>query len=1059
MEFFNSLNLKQIKGGTKLKQGDLGSVLSYSLTDENGQEITSFDNKTAYINLVLDDKIWFTTTTLVDISRVTFRIDKAIPIGLYYLEIKIDDYIFPSDRDSIILIEEGSTPYDLKELVPNYDINMTIKGILSDLSQKGIDITNLKSKIDKIQLETNAQLAQKANKDEVTNVMTPKGNIAYASLPTSGNQVGWYYYCPDGDGTHGAGNYVWNGKSWYFGGTGDEGYNLLKKDLDDIDNEVFSRTDNLINPKNIIVGARGRSYNEGQTIDNPYVKDDNYVCFGIIECKKNIKYSFVYDLNRQGVINAHVDIFNEDGSYSKTKVFASTQDQITLTDNEKYIVTSLNKTRYPLLGTEMIIPSSNDLSIFQPYKTSKIKTIEEKIDTAVDENKDVVSDLIDISENIFSLGKNLFNGNKTIGRINENGELNTDDKTCYTSDYIYVKHKTNLTLSYVTDNRNLEHSVLYSSAYAFYDIDKKIIKYGQWESSIIVPDNAYYFRFSMPITQSNLVQCEEGTEMSTYNHYESNLNDIYVNPKRKLLNLEIKYLAISEETKILVGNTDGLPKDIAVNGGITGKLGHRICVKVPSNYIIKTVYDNEIYAFHQSMIELYVKSDPFYVAFGKSDGTDANINDDIKIYEIVSKNQSGMWDCIVAPSDASDEDKAIADIVCDGKNDEEELQYAVNCNTTNSTQVNVLLLDGTFYIDEFTQKKSFQSETSDVYSAIELMPPIVGGRGMSAKIYGKHKEHYGMDAGVKIKISEKCYESMSDDITYSIISAFRQGNENMGIKWDWYNFDIKDLFICASGLRKKIIAIDGFGTTQTTVENVSISPYDNRPSDYREIYFDKEAPVEGSVGIACNTGSTRGVGNYVKGCRVVGMYEGLALVGEHFIVEDCNFHHCWYGFTVGNYPVHTQLEHPNVFIGCSVEQCYRMGLLAVYGGTDEKEYTESSGLPRVTFYYVGGSTEPYRSLSDGSIVEMLPLKEVVKGYYRGVYETDWIDYSPMVEQDGSCKNISIRNYFHPTQGKTALRKLHFPNGYTEGTSYYDTDLGKMLYVHNKKWVDALGNEV
>ena len=85
---------------------------------------------------------------------------------------------------------------------------------------------------DKERAENARKLAQKANKDEVTNVMTPKGTLAYASLPTSGNQVGWYYYCPDGDGTHGAGNYVWNGTSWYFGGTGDEGYNLLKKDLD-----------------------------------------------------------------------------------------------------------------------------------------------------------------------------------------------------------------------------------------------------------------------------------------------------------------------------------------------------------------------------------------------------------------------------------------------------------------------------------------------------------------------------------------------------------------------------------------------------------------------------------------------------------------------------------------------------------------------------------------------------------------------------------------------------------------------------------------------------------
>ena len=70
---------------------------------------------------------------------------------------------------------------------------------------------NLRSRLDeadKKQRQNTEQLAKKANKDEVTNVMTPKGTLAYASLPKSGNQVGWYYYCPDGDGTHGAGNDV-----------------------------------------------------------------------------------------------------------------------------------------------------------------------------------------------------------------------------------------------------------------------------------------------------------------------------------------------------------------------------------------------------------------------------------------------------------------------------------------------------------------------------------------------------------------------------------------------------------------------------------------------------------------------------------------------------------------------------------------------------------------------------------------------------------------------------------------------------------------------------------
>lgn len=88
-----------------------------------------------------------------------------------------------------------------------------------------------------------AAITLKADKAEVTNVMTPKGNIAYASLPTTGNTVGWYYYCADGDGTNGAGNYVWNGTAWYFGGTGDEGYNIVRGKIDYLGKQVTQYID------------------------------------------------------------------------------------------------------------------------------------------------------------------------------------------------------------------------------------------------------------------------------------------------------------------------------------------------------------------------------------------------------------------------------------------------------------------------------------------------------------------------------------------------------------------------------------------------------------------------------------------------------------------------------------------------------------------------------------------------------------------------------------------------------------------------------------------------
>jgi hypothetical protein len=90
---------------------------------------------------------------------------------------------------------------------------------------------SLSRKAKDMQNSLESQLATKVNKNEVTNVMTPKGKVSYTSLPATGNVVGWYYYCPDGDGTNGKGNYIWNGTSWYFGGTGDEGYNILKEEI------------------------------------------------------------------------------------------------------------------------------------------------------------------------------------------------------------------------------------------------------------------------------------------------------------------------------------------------------------------------------------------------------------------------------------------------------------------------------------------------------------------------------------------------------------------------------------------------------------------------------------------------------------------------------------------------------------------------------------------------------------------------------------------------------------------------------------------------------------
>lgn len=422
MEFFNSLNLTQIKGGTKLKQGDLGSVLSYSLTDENGQEITSFDNKTAYINLVLDDKIWFTTTTLVDISRVTFRIDKAIPIGLYYLEIKIDDYIFPSDRDSIILIEEGSTPYDLKELVPNYDINMTLKGILSDLSQKGIDIRDLKTKMNAIYnnaLADHAEVAQARggfkslsnrlnNFDaEIQNVTngSPKGVYANLSELQSAK--------PNGD----SGIYVTTDNGhWYYYNNGwkDGGVYQASMDLNQTTDQVLHSSIDLTKLKpwgglnfkvdeNSIIETTNTLTNCGLIFDVPATA--KYLNVKFIEKNATAVQLYKYDpkaSNGVGTLLDNINIsagsiytysFTENGSYmivlqgrdmtNKLKIAASNMKLVDLTDIIKTFDNSLDVSK---LSDKEALGEEVDLKTIIAYGAANLKKSADKIIAKVNGN-------------------------------------------------------------------------------------------------------------------------------------------------------------------------------------------------------------------------------------------------------------------------------------------------------------------------------------------------------------------------------------------------------------------------------------------------------------------------------------------------------------------------------------------------------------------------------------------------------------------------------------------------------------------------------------------------
>ena len=102
----NTTNLARIDGGDLIKQGDLSSTFGFELLDENYGVMTSFEGQDAVITLTKGQRRWKTTAPVTSHS-VNFNLDSILPSGKYRVEISVGGYIFPSDRDTYIEIEDS----------------------------------------------------------------------------------------------------------------------------------------------------------------------------------------------------------------------------------------------------------------------------------------------------------------------------------------------------------------------------------------------------------------------------------------------------------------------------------------------------------------------------------------------------------------------------------------------------------------------------------------------------------------------------------------------------------------------------------------------------------------------------------------------------------------------------------------------------------------------------------------------------------------------------------------------------------------------------------------
>lgn len=89
-------SINQVEGGDVLKSGDTTSVFGFEILGYDGKRTEL--SGTGKLTLSNDEVVALYQDVTVESGRFSFSMGKAVATGTYYLEIKLDGHIFPSNN-------------------------------------------------------------------------------------------------------------------------------------------------------------------------------------------------------------------------------------------------------------------------------------------------------------------------------------------------------------------------------------------------------------------------------------------------------------------------------------------------------------------------------------------------------------------------------------------------------------------------------------------------------------------------------------------------------------------------------------------------------------------------------------------------------------------------------------------------------------------------------------------------------------------------------------------------------------------------------------------------
>lgn len=388
----------------------------------------------------------------------------------------------------------------------------------------------------------------------------------------------------------------------------------------------------------------------------------------------------------------------------------------------------------------------------------------------------------------------------------------------------------------------------------------------------------------------------------------------------------------------------------------------------------------------------------------------------------------------VAPSNASAYDKRHADFVCDGVNDEAEINAALNLY---ADDVTVKLLAGDFYIDAFTTGAYGNYAIRQANTQRTLNKTIEGAG-------------FGGAATTTIHVTAAALDALGDKVG----SVFGVDQRVYGCGMSY-----RDFVVYLADNTHKVCVIDCQNTSKGFVERLRLNAVPAGIANTESTPM----PAEGCVGVRGFCGDCSGVENIFSNIFATGFYEGFQLGGEHLVCTQLNARYNYYGYTFNNYDYWIGgMTHPMTLINCCDEHS---ACLPYFAGNGQHNEEGAIGLQSVDMFSF--TLELYSpSTMGGGFVK--PAEEQTPGSYCGHIEFNGYGVSNAdgsVEEghhntrkvvfwsDGHGENFQTVNSTHKLVGTSEERFSYSP---MHGQQYFDTTIGKLLTYFNGAWHGASG---